>query len=373
MESTTRYEPNPTITHHGEVTPMGDAALIAWYDRIIQQQKVSWTGHHHMRRLLGRGGQGEVYLTEYRGTDGFTVPVAMKIFSPEHYPTARAYEEAMRRVAMIAAKVALIQHDNLLSVQNFFEKHRIRIMMMEWVDGYDLRQLITPTCLQLLERNLDQRRMNYIHEVIITRGPEHSRFKAGIAVAIVRGCLAALAALHREGIVHGDVKPANIMLKRSGHAKLIDLGSAIEYRNPPRERECTPLYAAPEVLENKHATPRSDLASMGYVLIELLSGRNIFAGCDRLPDLLQAKRDLPNRLSEFLPEDISRNELLMNFLQGLIAPEADLRFPNAEAADYVDTGAAAFHRQLIIGDMATEYDNDIRLWLEELRRLEIET
>ena len=224
MESTTRYEPNPTITHHGEVTTSGDAALVGWYDRIIQQQKVSWTGHHHMQRLLGRGGQGEVYLTEYRGTDGFTVPVAMKIFSPEHYPTARAYEEAMRRVAKIAAKVALIQHDNLLAVQNFFERHRIRIMMMEWVDGYDLRQLITPACLQLLERNLDQRRMRYIHEVIITRGPEHSRFKAGIAVAIVRGCLAALAALHREGIVHGDVKPANIMLKRSGHAKLIDLG-----------------------------------------------------------------------------------------------------------------------------------------------------
>ena len=55
---------------------------------------------------------------------------------------------------------------------------------------------------------------------------------------------------------------------------LIDMGSAIDYRNPPRDRECTPLYAAPEVLENREATPRSDLASVGYVLIELLSGTN---------------------------------------------------------------------------------------------------
>ena len=59
-------------------------------------------------------------------------------------PGSRAYNEAMLRVATIAARVALIQHDNLLDVQNFFERDRIRIMMMEWVDGYDLRQLLAP-------------------------------------------------------------------------------------------------------------------------------------------------------------------------------------------------------------------------------------
>ncbi len=54
----------------------------------------------------------------------------------------------------------------------------------------------------------------------------------------------------------------------------------------------------------------------------------------------------------------------------MIAPDPNRRFPSAEAAEHVDKGAAAFHRQLILGDMATEYDNDIRVWLEELRRLE---
>ncbi len=61
----------------------------------------------------------------------------------------------------------------------------------------------------------------------------------------------------------------------------------------------------------------------------------------------------------------------MNFLRGLIAPDPNRRFPSAEAAELVDQGAAAFQRQLVIGNMATEYDNDIRLWLEELRLLEI--
>ena len=372
MQSTTRYDPNPTVTQHGSTSGQTDPELLNRYEELTAGGKVSWTGHHHMIRLLGRGGQGEVYLTEYRGTDGFTVPVAMKIFSPERYVDGRAYEEAMGRVASIASRIALIQHDNLLDVQNFFERRCIRIMMMEWVDGYDLRQLTSPRCLELLDGRVSQRRWNYINEVILTEGPEQSRFKAGVAVAIVRECLAALAALHREGIVHGDVKPANIMLKRSGHAKLIDMGSAFQYISPPRERECTPLYAPPEVLENYESTPRSDLASVGYVLIELLSGINIFAGHDKLRDLLRAKYELPSRLADVLPEEVLRNELLMNFLRGLIAPDPNRRFPNAEAAVHVDQGAAAFHRQLIMSDMATEYDNDIRLWLEELRRLESE-
>ncbi len=371
MQSTTRYEPNPTLTQHGSTAGSTDPQQLQRYDDLIREGKVSWTGHHHLLRLLGRGGQGEVYLTEYRGTDGFTVPVAMKIFSPERYADSRSYDDAMQRVAAIASRVALIQHDNLLDVQNFFERDRIRIMMMEWIDGYDLRQLTSPKCLHLLEGHVSNRRWRYINEVILTVGAEQSRFKAGVAVAIVRECLAALAALHREGIVHGDVKPSNIMLKRSGHTKLIDMGSAFVYRDPPRDRECTPLYAAPEVLENREATPRSDLASVGYVLIELLSGLNPFAGRDgKLSELLQAKRELPSRLDAILPDEVVRNELLMNFLLGLISPDPNRRFPSAEAAEHVDKGAAAFHRQLIMSDMATEYDNDIRVWLEELRRLE---
>ncbi len=372
MQSTTRYEPNPTITQHGSAATTTDPKLLQRYEDLTTVGKVCWTGHHHLIRLLGRGGQGEVYLTEYRGTDGFTVPVAMKIFSPERYSDSRSYDEAMHRVATIAARVALIQHDNLLDVQNFFERDRIRLMMMEWIDGYDLRQLTSPKCLDLLEHRISNRRWRYINEVIITEGPEQSRFKAGVAVAIVRECLAALAALHREGVVHGDVKPANIMLKRSGHAKLIDMGSAFMCHEPPRDRECTPLYAAPEVLENYEATPRSDLASVGYVLIELLSGLNPFGGNTKLRDLLHAKRELPSRLDDILPEEVVCNELLMNFLHGLISPDPNRRFPSAEAAEHVDKGAAAFHRQLIMSDMATEYDNDIRVWLEELRRLESE-
>ena len=109
------------------------------------------------------------------------------------------------------------------------------------------------------------------------------------------------------------------------------------------------------------------------MLIELLSGRPPFAGLNSYRDLLEAKRSLPRRLHELLPEEVSCNELLMNFCSRLIAPDPMQRFPTAEAADMQNEGAASFHRQLVKGDLASEYVNEIRLWLEEFKELESES
>jgi serine/threonine-protein kinase len=160
------------------------------------------------------------------------------------------------------------------------------------------------------------------------------------------------------------------MLKRTGIAKIVDIGSAFELANPPRFRSCTLPYAAPEVLENRDSAPRSDLCSLGYVLIELLAGRQPFAGISDIRELLEAKRTLPMRLSQILPEEVLRCELLCSFIRGMIAPDPTRRFPSAEAAELLKEGAAAFHRQLVIGDLSSEYDNDIRMWLEELKELD---
>jgi serine/threonine-protein kinase len=258
----------------------------------------------------------------------------------------------------------------LLYVYNFVDPHRIRMMIMEWIDGYDLARLLVPDMLESIRHRVSARRWEYINQVIVTSGPAQPRMKAGVAVAIVRDCLNALAALHRDGIVHGDIKPSNIMLKRTGIAKIVDIGSAFELRDPPRARTCTLAYAAPEVLENRETTQRSDLCSLGYVLIELLSGRQVFGGTRDIRELLEAKRALPLRLHDVLPEEVLRCELLCAFIRGMIAADPVRRFPSAEAAELLKEGAAAFHRQLVIGNLASEYDNDIRLWLEELKELD---
>jgi serine/threonine-protein kinase len=340
--------------------------LLARYGEIIEGGRLTWTEYHQLTKRLGAGGQGVVFLTTRRGSDGFTLPVAIKIFSPERYDSEALYDEAMERIAKVSSRVAQIQQDNLLDVQNFVEQRRIRVMEMEWIDGYDLSRLLAPELLGRTRASVGDDRWRYLNKVVVTAGPQQSRLMPGVAIAIVRECLAALAALHREGIVHGDIKSSNIMVKRTGNAKIIDIGSALALDDIPPNRTCTPSYAAPEVLEGRENSPRSDLASLGYVLIEMLSGQPPFAGLQSYRDLLEAKRSLIHRLPQLLPADVTCNELLMSFIRGMIAADPAKRFPSAEDADLVKEGAASFHRQLIVGGLASEYENEIRAWLEEL-------
>ena len=365
--STTTFPPQTyTLTIGGNAVDRCPDELLDRYNDLVETQRCTWTVHHHLHRKLGEGGQGMVFLSERKGTDKFTLPVAIKIFSPERYADTRAYDEAMGRIAAIAARVAQIQQDNLLDVHNFIERDRIRLMEMEWVDGFDVERLLTRKMLVRVRERVSVRRWEYINNVIVTDGPVQPRLKPGIAIAVLRECLAGLAALHREGIVHGDLKPSNIMLKRTGNAKIIDIGSAFDLDDVPSRKTCTPAYAAPEVLEAGESSERSDLASLGYVLIEMLSGAPPFAGLTNFRDLLEAKRMLVHRLPEILPREVVVNELLMNLCRGLVAPDPMRRFPNAEAAELVKDGAASFQRQLVFGNLSSEYENEIRLWLEEL-------
>ena len=369
--TTTDFSLNPTIDPDGNAAlPAAPNELNERYESIVSEKRLHWTTHYQLRRLLGSGGQGVVYLSERRGADNFTLPVALKIFSPARYKDAHSYDEAMARMARVSARIAQIQHDNLLDVHNFVDRNRIRMLVMEWVDGYDLGQLLVPSMLDRIQQHASTRRWEYLNRVIVTAGPVQPRMKAGMAVAIVRDCLGALAALHREGLVHGDLKPSNIMLKIAGNAKIVDIGAAFELTHPPPTRLCTPIYAPPEVLEGNDYTQRSDIASLGYVLIELLAGQSPFAGTMNFRELLEAKRSLPRRLPQLMPAEVSCNSLLMNFCSRLIAPDPMQRFPTAEAADMQNEGAAGFLRQLVKGDLASEYNNEIRVWLEELQGLE---
>ena len=79
---------------------------------------------------------------------------------------------------------------------------------------------------------------------------------------------------------------------------------------------------------------------------------------------------LSKHLDDILPAEVAVNELLMNFCRGLIAPDPVRRFPSAEAANLLREGAAAFLRQLIFMNLASEYDNEIRLLLGEIKGLD---
>jgi serine/threonine protein kinase len=360
MFHTTRHDVTVTLLPEGERAPTTRCEdLLHRYENIVAQKRLNWTPHLRFEEVVGSGGQGVVFRTEWRGADSFTIPVAVKVFSPERFASPASYDESMQRLADVAGRVAQIQHDHLLGVHNWVDRDRIRMMVMELIDGFDLQRLLSTSFFLKTKAS-----------VIITDGPAHPRFKAGVAVAIVRDCLAGLAALHREGIIHGDVKPSNVMLKRTGIAKLIDIGSAYAVDDPPPARSCTPSYAAPEGLEGAAVNSQSDLASLGYVLLEMLAGRPIFSQYDTYRELLEAKRKLALRLPDLLPPEVSCNELLMNFCRGLVAHDPAKRFPSAEDAEMKQNGAAAFHRQLVMGNLASEYNNDLRVWVDELKSLD---
>jgi serine/threonine protein kinase len=359
-----------TLVEHSVPAPPPRRRADAWfapYQKLLNSDIIEWAAQYRKIRVLGRGGQGVVYLSERQGTDLFRLPVALKIFSPEQYRDFESYDEDMLRVADISSRVALIQHDNLLDLHNFIAQDGIRIMIMEWVDGYDVRDVLTHRMFERTKAKLSPERWKYVTNVILAEGPYQPRLKPGVAIQVLRECLAGLAALHREGIVHGDLKPANIMIKRTGAAKIIDIGSALDLGQAARRRMWSPTYAAPEVLQGGQNTPQADLCSLGYVLVEMLAGRCPFEGIDDRKQLLEAKLAFDRQLlREILPAEVSSNELLLHLCHKLTAADPGKRFASAQAADLERKGAAAFHRQLVKGDLASEYENDLRNWLEEL-------
>jgi eukaryotic-like serine/threonine-protein kinase len=362
--TTTAWDLTPSPSPVGPASSGGE--LLARYRALARGERLGWATRYHKLRLLGRGGQGVVHLARREGADGFTLPVALKTFSPEPYRDDDAYREDMARVARVAARVARLQHDHLLQVHDFSDQGGVRVMEMEWLDGYDLRALLSRRMLARSRARLTPERWDYLGRVVLTDGPAQPRLKPGVAIQVLRDCLAGLAALHRDGVVHGDLKPANVMVKRTGSAKLIDIGSAADPGNPAARRLWSPAYAAPEVLRGGDNTPVSDLASLGYVLVEMLAGRFPFEGLQTRGELLEAKEGLDRRLPELLPAEVSCNELLLSLCRGLMAADPVARIQSAEAADLGRRGAADFHRQLVKTDLASEYENDLRAWLEGL-------
>jgi serine/threonine protein kinase len=333
------------------------------YQALQSAGAVSWSVQYQMLERIGAGSQGDVWLADRLGSLGVSLRVALKFFSPRPYATTDLYLAEMSHTARVAIRIAEIQQDNLLDVQNFVESGGVQIMVMEWVDGFDLKHLTMPQVLASVAHGAGRERWENINDVVATAGPQQVRFKPGVALAILRECLAGLAELHRRRIVHGDIKPSNIMLKRTGNAKMIDFGSAFEFGTQRETPAWTPRYVAPEVLETGRFEMNSDVASIGYVFLELLAGRVPFRTAQSREDLLREKQILHERLDTWLPRDVARDTELVELIRRMTHPNPAERFASPADADLAEGGAASAQRRLVLGDLASEYANDIREWL----------
>ena len=359
----------------------GMAELKARLREVEDAGQIRWTSSYRKVREVGRGGQGVVFLTKC--IDELSGEQALKIYSPEPYPSPDAYREDMQRMLEVASLVHRIHHDNLVDVQRFVDYCGIYVMVMQSIDGFDVRRLLDFELLEKLQSKLEPDRWKDLDTVIYSRlGGRRVGLQPLLAVNIVEKCLRGVSALHEKGIVHGDIKPSNIMLDSNGSIRLVDIGSAFSYRTPPRQRIWTPRYAPPEFLEHGQWTPESDLASLGYVLIELLTGSADFGGPlisddstkqrDQHRDevLLEAKRSLPERLPSLLPQDVSRCGRLLRLCQKLIDPDPSKRFIDANEAISVDSdGTWHVRMELVRSNLAVYEASEIKHWVADVKRV----
>jgi serine/threonine-protein kinase len=155
-----------------------------------------------------------------------------------------------------------VSHPNVCRVFDIGDADGIPFLTMEYIDGEDLASLV--------------RRIG--------------RLSSDKAVEIARQVCAGLAAAHERGVIHRDLKPANLMLDSSGKIRITDFGLAVLAAglDSTDVKAGTPAYMAPEQLEGKEVTVKSDLYSLGLVLYEILTGKRAF-NANTLPELIKQR------------------------------------------------------------------------------------
>jgi beta-lactam-binding protein with PASTA domain/serine/threonine protein kinase len=215
-----------------------------------QQGQVIFNGRYELHRRLGRGGMAEVYLARDQMLDR---PVAVKVLFPA-LATDAGFVERFRREAQSAAN---LQHANIVSVFDWGEANGTYFIVMEYVEGHTLA------------------------EILRDDGRVHPDRAAEIAADIA----AALGFAHRNGVVHRDVKPGNVLVTHDGSVKVADFGIARAISDHSDQNLTktgsvmgTATYFSPEQARGAPVDPRSDLYSLGCVLYEMTTGQAPFSG-----------------------------------------------------------------------------------------------
>jgi tetratricopeptide (TPR) repeat protein len=206
-------------------------------------------GTLRVERQIGRGAFATVYLAQDTLLER---PVALKVL---HWPEGGASPERDRALAE-ARLVGSLQSPHIVTLYRVHDAPgESWVFEMEYLDGGSLEDLLAREPL-----------------------PPADRVEAAF-----RSLLSALQAAHESGVVHGDVKPGNLLLSKRGAAKLADFGLSrlaceVATRAETGELAGTPAYMAPEVIMGERASPASDLWSAGVVLYRMLAGRLPFQG-----------------------------------------------------------------------------------------------
>ena len=250
--------------------------------------------HFELRETLGTGGMGTVYRARDTQLDR---DVALKLLRKDLGPE---YANQLQQEARITASV---NHPHVVQVFSFGHDHDQYYLVMELVDRGTLDDLMA-----------EQKKI-----------PEAHVLRTGIDVA--RG----LRAAYQKGLIHRDVKPANILFNEEGMAKISDFGLAGIVEPQTQTSGAiwgTPYYIAPERLNNQPEDFRSDIYSLGATLFHAVAGRPPFDGETMSASDLRTLKDNPLKLKDVAPE-VSRPTATA--IARMIAPDPRLRFASHDA------------------------------------------
>ena len=229
---------------------------------------------YEIHSRIGRGGMADVFLARDRLLDR---PVAVKVLFPE-YATDPSFVERFRREAQAAAN---LNHPNIVGVYDWGRQGGTYFIVMEYVNGRTLAEQLKQD------------------------GP----LAAMRAVDIAGEVTAALSFAHRNGVVHRDVKPGNILVSPTGTVKVADFGIA-RALNSTSEAELTQAgavmgtatYFSPEQAQGANPDPRSDLYSLGIVMYEMVAGKPPFYAENPVAIAYKQVHEAPKALSELRPD-----------------------------------------------------------------------
>ena len=279
---------------------------------------------YNVVKLLAKGGMAAIYLAEQQSLQR---QVVLKFLNP------KLDESVKKRFIDEGRIIASLEHPNVITVFDVVSTDKYNFIAMEFLEGGDL---------------------------------EH-RLKEGLdtytALDIISKIADALHLIHKKGIIHGDVKPANVLFRRNGCPLLTDFGISHQIE-PKKEVDlgkddlyASPTYASPELIQGKPFDYRTDMYSLGIMMYEMLVGEKPFLGKTEIETIANSIQNpipkLPSALKEFqpllesllakTPEDrLSDSKLVTRFVQQYFKDHPDLKNQSTET-------------QLIDSDVVVEY------------------
>jgi serine/threonine protein kinase len=206
-------------------------------------------------QALNSGGTAEVYLgvDEYTGT-----PVAVKELKPSFFKSEFVREKFLEE----ANQYLYLDHPNIVKLKDFIKHNETHYLVMEYVDGKNLSDHISQVTGPIPIQNI---------------------------ALILNEVLSAIGYVHTQGLIHLDIKPANIMLSDRNEIKVIDFGISHDSKGKSLDSVMgSPAYMSPEQIDGKNIDFLSDIYSLGITLYEMVSGKLPFSFCESKDEMFSA-------------------------------------------------------------------------------------